>query len=285
MEPQENTPTPQPMSAPAKITPENCGNVELEPSRIHAVRVITDVFEGPLDLLWFLIRKERLDIFSVSLASITEQYLEHLRLMESLDLELAGEYLLVAGILVEYKSRCLLPTSVAPPDEEEEVPDLQKRLQEYVVFKEIAARLQEQYQRRQSQFSRPPVQKTGTVQETENVDFADIDLFDLYAAFKRILDEIGSLRPVTLTDEDFTVEEKMEELRHVVSGSENWTLNFSEHLRQMRSKIEIIVTLLALLELLRLRLLRVRQLRATMDIYVIAITDPNAWLEENGHTE
>lgn len=279
----------KPQSGPTKITAADVPNPEIEKSRISEVTVLTEVFEGPLDLLLFLIRKNQLDIFTVSLAQITQQYLEYLQVMRELDLELAGEYLAVAGILVEYKSRALLPTSMAPPDEEEEEEpvDLHERLREYLVFKHIAEELKHQYQERQLRFTRPVARKEQdpVEQDTEPVELVDIDLFDLYTAFRKILDEIGELHPVVLSDEDFTIEEKIEEIRQALCASASRRINLTRIVREMTTKLEVITTVLALLEVVRLKLVRIQQLKSTMDVYLTAVINPEEWTEDDSANE
>lgn len=282
--PDEWDPTPLVPPAPcSKVTADDFKDVQLEPSKISSIQVLTDAFEGPLDLLWFLICKEKLNIFNISLARITEQYLQIMNLMQTLDLDLAGEYLLVASQLLAYKSRSLLPTSMPPADEEPEPrpEDLEQRLQEYIVFKQIALELSKQYQLRQDQFPRPTISRVADTATTPALDLVDIDIFDLYAVFKKILEEIGEIQPVVLSDEDFTVEEKIEELRQLLLASPGVRANLTAHLRSLKNKLEVIVTFLALLEIIRLKLVRVQQLRTSMDIFLVAVVAPDAWMEEH----
>jgi segregation and condensation protein A len=219
--------------------------------------VSAEGFEGPLDLLLFLIREHKMDIFNVRLMELTEGYLEFVRIHEQFDLELAGEFLVIASILVQYKLRALLPQEL-PQEEEEEEDDSElilRRLEEYKKFQEVADLLREKEQERASVYTRKA--RAEGYDEPDEVVFLDVDVYDLYSAFRRVLSEIGRDKPHVITGESFTVDEKIAEI--ILVMRETHQVNLIDHLRDLRSKVEVIVTFLALLECIRRATVQVRQ--------------------------
>src|SRR6201992_3458213 len=154
-------------------------------------KVKLEVFEGPLDLLLYLIKKDEVDIYDISLERITAQYLEFMDAFKVLDLELAGEFVVMAANLIYLKSRALLPASVQPPDEEaeEEDPrwDLIRQLLEYKKFKDAAAHLQQRELLQEKYFSRTP-DKPDAVAERP---LGEVSVFDLINAFNQILKRLN----------------------------------------------------------------------------------------------
>jgi len=214
-------------------------------------------FEGPLDLLLFLIREHRMDIFTVRMSEITEGYLEFIRIHEKLDLELAGEFLVIASILLQFKLRALLPQEL-PQEEEEEEDDSElilRRIEEYKEFQKIADLLREKEQQRASVYTREA--RAEGYDEPDEVVFLDVDVYDLYTAFRRVLSEIGRDKPHVITGESFTIDEKIAEI--ILIMRETHQANLIDHLRTLRSKVEVIVTFLALLECIRRTVVQVRQ--------------------------
>jgi segregation and condensation protein A len=233
------------------------------------VRVGT--FEGPLDLLLFLIRENKMDIFSVNLTEITEGFLQYVQLTQKLDLELAGEFLVVASLLIQFKTRALLPQEL-PQDEEEEEDDAElilRKLEEYERFKEVATILREKEEDWHARYKR-----VGGAEEYEKgveLVLVELDIYDLYSAFKKVLAEIGRDQPYVVRSQTFTVDEKIAELRGLLE--ETPRVNLMEHLRKMQSKVEVIVTFLALLEVVRIGVARVRQALQTGEIWLLRMED------------
>lgn len=234
------------------------------------VRLPVDVegFSGPLDLLLLLITKREIDIFRISLASIADAYLAVIRDWEKKDLDLAGEYLVLAAALVRYKSKNLLPPEDDQKEEEEEteISDelLRQRQKEYERFREAAAHLRRQEQRVSSLF--PRLGPTAE-QPEEVIEFAEVSVYDLYATFKRILDEIGGGEIPAISPEEFSVDEKMLELETLVMRES--PLLLSAYLRTFVSRMEVIVTFLALLELIRLKVVKAHQERQHGEIWLV----------------
>ena len=166
-------------------------------------------FEGPLDLLLYLIKKQEINIYDIPIAMITKQYLEYIRMLEFLNLELAGEFLVVAATLMRIKARMLLP---AKEDEEEEVEDprrlLVQQLLEYQRFKEAAGKLETMRYQRDLLFARP--EQDLETEETE-VEY-DYNLFDLITSFRQVLEK-AKVRYVDLKAEETSIEEKIEVLK------------------------------------------------------------------------
>jgi len=230
-----------------------------EPGNGHAVRLPVEIngFSGPLDLLVLLIAKHEIEIFSISISTIAEEFLRVIREWETKDLDLAGEYLVLAATLVRYKSRSLVPREEQEEEEEEEgISDelLRQRQQEYERFREAAVRLREREEEVSALF--PRLGPTAE-QPEEVIEFSEVSVYDLYATFKRILDDLGASEPRTIQPEDYSVDEKMMELETLLQKEDSLLL--TAYLRTLTCRLEIIVVFLALLELIRLKIVRARQ--------------------------
>lgn len=221
-------------------------------------KVKLEVFEGPLDLLLYLIKKDEIDVYDIPIERITRQYLEYMELFKILDLDVAGEFVVMAANLIYIKSRSLLPVSQQPPDEEAEEEDprweLVRQLLEYKKFKEAAEHLQTRAQVQENLFSRVP----------EKPDFAgerplgEVSIFDLLNAFQTMLKRVNVKEDLReIFEENFTVSDKIDLiLKMMASGV---ALKFSELFAGAASRTEIVVTFLAMLELIRLKQLRTVQ--------------------------
>lgn len=221
-------------------------------------KVKLEVFEGPLDLLLYLIKRDEVDIYDITLERITAQYLEFMEAFKVLDLEVAGEFVVMAANLIYYKSRALLPVSVQPPEEETEEEDprweLVRQLLEYKKFKEAAAHLHDREIKQEGLFSRIP-EKAETVAERP---LGEVSVFDLINAFNSILKRINQKENVReIFEENFTVSDKIDLVLKLTDHGV--PLNFTELFSSAASRTEIVVTFLALLELIRLKQLRVVQ--------------------------
>ena len=223
-------------------------------------KVRLQIFEGPLDLLLHLVKQSHLEIGAIPIAQVTDQYLKYLELMEALDLEVAGEFLVIAATLMQIKSRMLLPPEAVPPEETEEpdpAQELIERLREYQKFKQAAELLGGMEKERLVTFTRAPQPGEGVPVETEE-ELAEASLFDLLTAFSQFMQ--GSLSRDLVHEilrEEFTVEQKTEILRSLVR--EKGKVSFTDLFGQARSKLEAVATFLALLELIRLKEVVIRQ--------------------------
>jgi segregation and condensation protein A len=220
-------------------------------------KVKLEVFEGPLDLLLYLIKKDEVDIYDISLERITAQYLEFMEAFKVLDLELAGEFVVMAANLIYLKSRALLPASVQPPDEEaeEEDPrwDLIRQLVEYKKFKDAAAHLSQRELEQSNLFARLPDSPEAAAPERP---LGDVSVFDLINAFNNILKRIATKSEdlKEIFEENYTVSDKIDLIMKMTSSGV--PLKFTELFASAASRAEIVVTFLALLELVRLKQLR-----------------------------
>ena len=220
------------------------------PKPIYAIKL--DVFEGPLDLLLHLIQKNEMDITDISIAEVTEQYLEYLNLMEMLDLDVASEFLVMAATLLHLKSQIILPSkdsdeSYTFKDREE----LVKQLLEYKQFKDAAETLDYYATNHEKVYGRS-VDSTAAAEDLREIQIK-ATLFDLLSAFKYVTEREFLVDDYyeEIQEEPVTVEEKMEFLEGRLSTEEQ--IRFDELFPQFASKLDRIVTFLATLELIRLQ--------------------------------
>ena len=232
-----------------------------------------DVFEGPLDLLLYLIKKDDIAICDIPIATITDQYMEYIEMMKLLDLEVVGEFLVMAATLMQIKSRMLLPPDPSEEKEEEDPRDeLVRRLQEYQIFKEIAERLKTKEIERQNFFPRqmPEDVKKELMDDSKEVYF-EANLFDLISAFTKALSRFKEETIYQVTKEEFTVEQKIHEVLHLLLRQPTVLINML--FEKAKNKMEVIVTFMAILELIRLREIKVMQKRLFADIEVVRNRD------------
>jgi segregation and condensation protein A len=218
-------------------------------------------FEGPLDLLLYLIRKNELSIHDIPIALITAQYLDAIALMQELDLDVAGEYIVMAATLIHIKSKMLLPrpeTAAGVEGEAEEDPRdaLVRRLLEHQKFKAAAGLLHEREQLRAAQWLRPD----GRVAAIAGDDYEpelEVDLFSLLNAFQSVVQRLKQRPKVLLPPEQLPVEVRIDQLLARLSETE--ACGFDDLFADIQDRGGLIVTFLALLEMIRLKLVRVFQ--------------------------
>ena len=217
-------------------------------------KVQFDVFEGPLDLLLYLIKKEEVDIYEVNLTKLATQFIEYIDVMRLLDLDVAGEFLVMASTLMYIKSRELLPKEqqVQPEEEEEGDPrwELIRQLVEYKKFKDAAAKLQALEFEQENIFPRLP----GKVELSEEIagPKSEVSLFDLINAVNAVLKRISQREGVRdIFEEKWTVSQKIEMLIQLLL--EKTVIKFSELFHSATSRYEVVCTFLAVLELTRLK--------------------------------
>lgn len=239
-------------------------------------RVKFEVFEGPLDLLLYLIKKEEVDIYEVNLTKLATQFIEYIELMRMLDLEIAGEFLVMASTLMYIKSRELLPKDLqATPEGEEDEEDprweLIRQLVEYKKFKDAAAQLQTLEANQENTFARTPAKV-----EFEAAPAArrgDVSIFDLLNAVNNILKRFADRQETRdIFEDQWTVSEKIEYVRQRLA--EQASLRFSELFAHATSRTEVVVTFLAMLELVRLRVVVISQLEEFGEIEIGRAPEP-----------
>ena len=242
-------------------------------------KVKLEVFEGPLDLLLYLIKRDEVDIYDISIERITKQYLSYLDAFQVLNIELAGEFIVMAANLLYIKSRTLLPVEqqMAEEDAEEDDPrwELIRQLIEYKKFKEAASLMRDQEAMQENLFARVPV--TPDLAPSENLLVDEVGIFDLIHAFQKILKRLEK-KPEDLREifaENFTVSDKIDHVLRLTSSGV--PIRFEELFADAAGRTEIVVTFLAMLELIRLKQLRVRQESMCTEIWIdrIGIVEPS----------
>jgi segregation and condensation protein A len=218
-------------------------------------KVKLNIFEGPLDLLLFLIKKEKIDIYDIPIANVTQQYLEYLELMKLLDLDIAGEFLVMAATLMHIKSKMLLPPEEKDEllEEEEEDPreELVRRLLEYKKYKEAASQLQEMYKKTKDIFLRKGEGEKGKILTDAGDEYFEASLFDLIGAFKKVLSGVPRKTFHEAVKDKFTVSDKIHTIYHILAKEAK--IYFTSLFENASDRDEIIVTFLAVLELMKLR--------------------------------
>jgi segregation and condensation protein A len=227
-------------------------------SILEAYPVRLDNFEGPLDLLLHLIKKHEVSIYDIPIALITQQYLDYIDLMQEMNLDVAGEFLVMAATLIHIKSRMLLPRPDPAQEDPEEDPReaLMRRLLEHQKFKAAAELLHERETLRSAQWTRadgPIAEIAGEAPEPE----IEVDLFSLISAFRNVVERAKQRPKIYLPGEQMPIEDRIEQLLAKLSETE--ACGFEDLFSDMQSRAGMIVTFLALLEMIRLKLIRVFQ--------------------------
>lgn len=235
-------------------------------------KVQLEVFEGPLDLLLYLIKKEEIDIYNIPIEKITTQYMEYLDLMRMLDLNIAGEFLVMAATLMMIKSRMLLPVEDRMEMEEEEDDprwELVRQLIEYKKFKDIASHLQERELLQEGIFSLGGESVLpGLGPEEHGLMLEDVSLFDLITAFNSVLKKAREEEIGEIFADQFTVADKINAI--LLAIRERKDILFSALFGERSGRHEIVCTFLALLELIRLRQIKVSQKERFSEIVISA---------------
>jgi segregation and condensation protein A len=251
-------------------------------------KVQLEIFEGPLDLLLYLVKREEVDIYQVNLTKIATQFIAYIEVMKELDLDVAGEFLVMAATLMYIKSRELLPVDQQPealPEEDDgEDPrwELIRRLVEYKKFKDAAVDLQDKEAVQEKVFPRLPG-KLEFVQEGPAAK-PDVSLFDLINAVSNILKRIQQRTPTRDVFEDkWTVSEKIDHLLQLVKDRPR--LRFSELFANQSSRLEVVVTFLALLELIRLKVLTALQSETFSEIEIGTVSSAARVANHASHEE
>ncbi|MGQ0428697.1 MAG: segregation and condensation protein A [Gammaproteobacteria bacterium] len=240
----------------------------------QALEVFLEAFEGPLDLLLYLIRRQNLDILDIPIADITRQYMEYIQLMQELDLELAGEYLLMAAMLAEIKSRMLLPRSgEVGPEEEDPRAELVRRLQEYERFKQAAEDID-----RLRRLDRDVYQAGVELAQRRVVRLLpDVALQEMLVAFKDVVQRAEMFAHLHVQRETLSVRQRMSDLLATLEGV--GLVEFVRLFRPEEGRMGVVVTFAALLELLREGLVEIVQAEPYQPLYARrAERDPDATL-------
>jgi segregation and condensation protein A len=240
--------------------PTEAPNEEVFESQLESIKIKLQAFEGPLDLLVHLIKKNQMNVYDIQISVITKQYLEYLDLMQELNLDVASEFLVMAATLIHIKSKMLLPrpeTAAGDPSDEEDPRDaLVRRLLEHQHFKAAAEMLHDKELLRSAQWGRPD----SRIEEIAGEDYEpeiEVDLFSLLSAFKLVLERARERPPVPLPPEELSIETRIEQLLEQLSETE--ACGFEDLFGAAATRSDMIVTFLAMLEMIRLKLIRVFQ--------------------------
>jgi segregation and condensation protein A len=229
------------------------------------ITIRLEAFEGPLDLLLHLIKKEEVDIWNIPIAHITEQYLEYLQIMKELNINLAGEWLMMAATLIYIKSRMLVPQEPKGIGQEEQAEDprneLVYQLLEHQKFKNAAEMLYTREEVENAVWNKPP---SEALEDGDEV--VAVTLFELLRAFREVVLRFEATSVMEVEQDNITVEQKIEDIRKRFLVHDK--LLFSSFFLEVRSKRHLIVTFLALLELVRMREIWLYQKKAFDDIQI-----------------
>ncbi len=233
----------------------------------EAMEVFLETFQGPLDLLLYLIKKENLDILNIPIAEITKQYIQYVELMKSLNLELAAEYLVMAALLAEIKSRMLLPRPTElGPEEEDPRALLVRRLQEYEQIKKAAENLDKLPQVGRDIF---PASVEVSDQEIPKPK-PEIDMKDLLSAFMEVMQRVAHNAKHHVAREPLSIRERMSQVLHKIK-TDSYT-KFQDLFNLSEGKMGVVVTFIAILELLKQSLIDIVQQEPYSPIHVKAAT-------------
>jgi len=252
-------------------------------------RVQLDNYQGPMDLLLYLIKRDELDIYDIPIAHITHSYMEYLNSMKQLssnsgiDINLAGEFLVMAATLMEIKSAMLLPRQETPEGEGSATNDitdpryeLVQQLLEYKRFKEAAAALDRKQHDHQARFIRMPATHEGASDDMPPLDLDEVQIWDLLDAFERIMAEVGARKPSEheVVYDDTPIDLHAADILDRVKREK--TLSFRQLMEGRKSRSEMIGVFLAMLELIRQRKIRITALPDKKDIQLEPRTEEEA---------
>jgi segregation and condensation protein A len=232
------------MDAPPDETADDRYQVKLE-----------NVFEGPMDLLVHLIKKAEVDIYDIPIAQITEQYLNYLEWMKQMNIDFAGDFVLMASTLTHIKSKMLLPAQEGEEEEEDPRLEITRPLLEYLRIKSAAEQLAERNLLGDKTFVRKP--DSRLFKDVAEDQVIRIGLFELIDAFQSILAKVTPSHRVDLTRNRISVQERIAQLTELLENNESMT--FEELFTEYREKADIIVTFLAILEMAKLSLIHIAQ--------------------------
>ena len=227
-----------------------------------ALQVFLDAFEGPLDLLLYLIRKQNLDILDIPIADITQQYVDYINLMKELELELAGEYLLMAAMLAEIKSRLLLPIFEEIEDEEDPRAELVRRLLEYERYRKVSEEINELDRVERDIYP----SSVETAQFEQPLVLPDIQLKELVISFQEVLKKAEMFSALHFTKEPLSVKERMIKILEKIENED--FVRFEDLFDLKEQKIGLVVTFLAILELMKELLIEIVQAEEFGTIHV-----------------
>ena len=226
-------------------------------------------FEGPLDLLLFLIRKHEVDIYDIPIAEITTQYLEYIEIMKALDLEVASEYILMAATLMRIKAAMLLPRPELEEEEEDPRKEIIEKLLEYQKFKEVASSLAELEDKQRDYYPRSYFSFEGNGFEEESHSSENVSLYDLIACFKEVLKKTTDKSYHDILETEISIEEQVDYLLDQIEMKRQ--VLFIDLISSFTNRILIVATFLAVLELMKRKIIVVRQSSPFGEIWIYKV--------------
>lgn len=265
----------EPTTGPVELSPEAKAleGVIVDEATDEVLRLHLDTFEGPLEVLLYLIKVQEVDIFDIPIVQITEQFLRFIEMMRDENLDVTGDFLVMAATLIQIKSRMILPEDVAEDEEEfeEEDPRLElvEKLIEYRRYRDLTARFKLLEEERAAWFGRRVVPDVGPADDEE--DMLEVSLYDLMSAFKNVVRFFREEAVHEVEGEGHSIDEKIEQLEERLAreGSVSWT----QLLESCRSKVELVCYFLAILELCRMGRLRAQQHKNFDDIRLFYVDE------------
>lgn len=235
-----------------------------------ALEVFLETFEGPLDLLLYLIRRQNLDILNIPIAEITKQYMDYVEMMRNINLDLAAEYLVMAAMLAEIKSRILLPRHEEIEDEDDPRAELVRRLQEYERFKKVATDIDELPRIGRDNFET----SVEVIREKKIKPEPEVEIRDILLAFKDILRQVDIQKHHEIEREEISIRERMTHVLSKLEGDE--FVAFQDLFSFKEGRLGVVVTLMAVLELLKLKVIDMVQAEAFAPIYLKPVSSIEA---------
>lgn len=234
-------------------------------------RIKLSDFEGPLDLLLFFIKRDELDIYDIPIAKITKDFLEYLQYLQELDLDIAGEFIVTAAELMQIKVQLLLPREGEGEEELDPRAELVRRLLEYKRYKEMAERMQQMSNEQSKVFYRRDFSNDTKIVEdpTEEDLLRDVTLFDLIAAFKYTVDRMPRKHVHEINKLNVTIDEQIEYILNFFG--ERTEATFLQMISSMTEKIRIVVTFIALLEMIKQKQIGVRQVDPYGEMVIVKL--------------
>jgi segregation and condensation protein A len=242
----------------------------------EVLRLHLENFEGPFEVLLYLIKAQEIDIFDIPIMRITEQYLRFLELMQEENLDIVGDFIVMAATLIQIKSKMLLPVEMdgdeEEPDEGDPRLELVEKLLEYRKYKAVMARLQALEEERQNWFSRSVKPVFERVEDED--EYAEVNVYDLIEAFRGVLRFFSDGLSHTVVTEGASIDEKIAHIQELLEGQASVAL--PDLFKECRSRVEAVCCFLAILELCRMGLIRAHQHQIFGDIRVFAATRAEA---------
>lgn len=226
-----------------------------EKQELYEVK-IEEIFEGPMDLLVFLVKKHEIDIYDIPIGMITEQFLNYIEWMKNLNIDLAGEFLMMASTLTHIKSKMMLPVHDDEEDAEDPRDQIAQPLAEYIKMKSAAEQLANRDILGETTFSRGKYRE-DFFSAPEDEEYIKVGLFELIDAFQRILDNIAPEEKLNFSSDRISIKGRISEIVDILE--EKRTVTFEELFTETVNKTELVITFLAILEMVKLSLIRIAQ--------------------------